>query len=206
MFYTFKSKMLNKEKFKNQKGMGLAEITIVLLIIAIVVVLALPQIISSRRLFRFSGAQRQVAATLRDTRQEAMTQRTAITFRYDDTNKQMIVYGGKFGALGDARNPIMPMTGDGLNPDELAYGRPSGAPVAALGDGSNLTALTGNMTEVVFQADGSVINSSNLPQNQAMFFYNTNNPQETAFAVSVLGAGGRVKIWRYNPGVNAYVE
>lgn len=184
----------------------MAEITVVLLILAIVVVLALPQIISSRRLFRFSEAQRQIAATLRDTRQEAMSQRTPITFRYDDASKQMIVYGGKFGAFGDSRNPIMPMSGDGLNADELAYGRPAGVPTAALGDGSNLTALTSNIVEVVFQSDGSVINSSNIPQNEAMFFYNTKNPAETAFAVSVLGAGGRVKIWRYNPGVNAYVE
>ncbi|MGI8470195.1 MAG: prepilin-type N-terminal cleavage/methylation domain-containing protein [Pyrinomonadaceae bacterium] len=198
--------MSNKQGNKNQKGVGLAELVVVLLVIAIVVVLALPQVISSRRLFRFSGLQRQISATLRDTRQEAMSQRTAITFRYDDTQKAMIVYGGNFGALGDAKNPIMPMNGDGLTADEIVYGRPSDAPVAALGDGSNLTALASNFVEIQYQPDGSVSNSSNVPQNRALFFYDPKTPSDTAFAVSVLGAGGRVKIWRYSSGVNAYVE
>lgn len=198
--------MSQKQKNRNQKGVGLIELVIVLLMVAIIVVLALPQVISSRRLFRFSGLQRQVSATLRDTRQEAMSQRTAITFRYDDVNKVMIVYGGKFGALKDARNPIMPMTGDGLTADEVVYGRPAGAPAAALGDGSNLTALSSDAVEIQYQSDGSVINSSNIPQNKALFFYDPKTPADTAFAVSVLGAGGRVKIWRYSSGVNSYVE
>lgn len=198
--------MLKTQKNKRQHGVGLIEIVIVLLVMAIIVVLALPQIMSSRRLFRFSGLQRQISATLRDTRQEAMSQRTAITFRYDNASKTMIVYGGKFGAPGDAKNPVMPMTGDGVADDELAYGRPAGAPAAALGDGLNLTALSSNAVEVQYQPDGSVINSSNVPENKALFFYNTKNPAETAFAVSVLGAGGRAKIWRYSIGVNAYVE
>lgn len=197
---------LNKINNKNQKGIGLIEIVIVLLVLAIIVVIALPQIMSSRRLFRFSGLQRQVAATLRDTRQEAMSQRKAITFRYDDTNKRMIVYGGRFGDLGDAKNPVMQMSGEGLIPDEIVYGRPAGAPSAALGDSSNLTKLSGNTVEVEFQPDGSVVNKDDIPQNKALFFYNPKTPADTAFAVSILGAGGRAKVWRYSSGVNAYVE
>lgn len=199
-------RLKNKKYLTGQRGIGLIEVVIVLLVIAIVVVLALPQVISSRRLFRFSALQRQVSATLRDTRQEAMSQRTAITFRYDNTNKTMIVYGGNFGALGDAKNPIMPMTGDGLTAEEVMYGRPNGAPTAALGDSSNMTELTDNVVEVQYQPDGSVINSSDVPQNRALFFYDPKTPADTAFAVSVLGAGGRTKIWRYSSGVNSYVE
>lgn len=207
--FSFHQITMNNRKnqiIRNQKGFGLIEIVIVLLILAIIVVLALPQIISSRRLFRFSGLQRQVAATLRDTRQEAITQRTAVTFRYDNTEKRMIVYGGKFGAFGDAKNPIMPMSGDGLVAEEIGYGRPTGAPVSALGDSSNMTDLTDSAVEVQFQPDGSVVNASDIPQNKALFFYNPKTPADTSFAVSVLGAGGRVKIWRYSSGAGAYVE
>lgn len=198
--------MSQNHKSRKEKGVGLIEIVIVLLVLAIIVVFALPQVISSRRLFRFSALQRQVAATLRDTRQEAMSQRTAITFRYDDANKRMIVYGGNFGAFGDAKNPIMPMSGDGLTTDEIVYGRPAGAPAAALGDSSNLNDLSSGFVEVQFQPDGSVINESDVPQNKALFFYDPKTPADTAFAVSVLGAGGRAKIWRYSSGVNSYVE
>lgn len=187
-------------------GFSLVELVIVILIIAIVVVLALPQIISSRRLFRFSAIQRQVAASMRDARQEAMSQRSAITFRYENNNKRIVFWGGAYGALNDSRNRVVALVGDGVASDELVYGRPSGAPAAALGDGSNMTALATSAVEIQFQPDGSVIDANNNPQNKAVFFYNSKSPQDTAFAVSVLGAGGRAKIWRYSKGAKAYVE
>lgn len=200
------SNMLNKTTHKGQQGIGLAELLIVLLVIAIIVVLALPQIISSRRLFRFSGMQRQVVATLRDTRQEAMSQRAAVTFRYDDNKKRIVIYGGSFGALNDEKNYIIQVSGDGVLANEIVYGRPPAVSVAALGDGANLTTLSDQAVEIQFQPDGSVVDASDNPQNKSLFFYNSKSPDDTAFAVSVLGAGGRAKLWRYSKGVNSYVE
>jgi Tfp pilus assembly protein FimT len=194
------------DKRRSQRGVSLPELVIVFFVIAIIVVLALPQILSSRRLFRFSGMQRQVVASLREARQEAMSQRAAVTFRYDDASKQLVIYGGSFGARGDAKNRALSIADEGLTTAEVVYGRPAGAPVAALGDTSNLTALTDQAVEITFQPDGSVVDDSDVPVNKALFFYNSKNPAGTAFAVSVLGAGGRVKIWRYSQGVNAYVE
>ena len=193
-------------KKKQQNGIGVIELVIVFLIVAIIVVLALPQIMTSRRLIRFSGVQRQVATALREARQEAMSQRAAITFQYDNANKRTVIWGGSFGSLGNAKNRIATVVGDGLQPDDIVYGRPTGASTAALGDGTNITNLTGNKIDVTFQTDGSVIDASNNPKNQALFFYGAQNPAETAFAISVLGAGGRTKIWRYSVGANIYVE
>lgn len=199
--------MVNKsQKRRDQKGFSLVELLIVLLVIAIIVVLALPQIMSSRRLFRFAGVQRQVITVMREARQEAMSQRAAITFRYDNTNKRILLFGGKFGIAGDAKNQIHELTGDGIPPDDVVYGRPAGATTAALGDSTNLTALTANTVDISFQTDGSVVDASNNPQNKALFFYDGSSPAESAFAVSVLGAGGRAKIWRYSSSVNIYVE
>jgi hypothetical protein len=76
----------------------------------------------------------------------------------------------------------------------------------ALGDSANLTATTANVVNITFQPDGSVINASNTPQNNALFFYHSKYPQDTAFAISILGAGGRIKIWRYSKGAQVYVE
>ena len=200
--------MLDIRKNKGQQGVGLPELLIVVLVISIIVVMALPQIIASRRLSRFSEMQSQLVASLRDTRQEAMSQRTPITLRYDDINKRIVIYGGSFGVSGDGRNRVLAVATDGLAPTEVIYGRPVNAPAAAaaLGDGSIVTPLTAGGVEVQFQPDGSVIDGGKKPQNKALFFYNSKNPGETAFAVSVLGAGGRAKLWRYSPGVNAYVE
>lgn len=191
---------------KNQKGFSLPELLIVVLIIAIVTVFALPQINSTRRAFRFSGIQRLIAASLGNARQEAMSQRLPITIRYADAEKKMIMHGGKFGTLGDVNNQTVELSGSGILSNELVYGRPGGAPAAALADTANLTPLAAGAAAITFQSDGSVIDAANNPQNNALFFYHSQYPNEMAFAISVLGAGGRVKVWRYNRNSNLYVE
>ncbi len=193
-------------KLGKQKGFSLPELLVVLLVAAIILVLALPQILSSRRLFRFSGLQRQVATSLREARQEAMSQRKPITLRYDNANKRIITYGGSFGANGDPKNIVVELSGAGVDAIDVKYGRPPGATSSALSDTTNLSSLSSNAVDITFQADGSVIDAGNNPQNQALFFYHDKYRMETAFAVSILGAGGRIKVWRYSQGVNAYVE
>jgi Tfp pilus assembly protein FimT len=197
---------MNKKLLHNQSGIGIVEVVIVMLVIAILVVLALPQIMSSRRLMRFSGMQKSVVAELRDARQEAMTERQPVTFRYDDATKTVIIYGGQFGAAGAGANKIVTLTDSGLSTGELIYGRPPGALVSALADGSNMTALSSNVVDITFQADGSVVDAGGNPINKALFFYDNKNANGTAFAVSILGAGGRAKMWRFSQGVNSYVE
>jgi prepilin-type N-terminal cleavage/methylation domain-containing protein len=197
---------VKQEKRKNQKGFSLPELLVVVIIIAIIGVIAIPQIIASRRAFRFSGMQRQVAATLTEARQQAMSQRKPITFRYKNTEKEAVIYGGSFGALNDSKNKVEYLYGSGVLQNEIIYGRPAGVSTAALGDGTNMTALSGGVVEVTFQPDGSVLDAANNPVNKTLFFYHNKNTKGTAFAVSVLGAGGRVKVWRYSAGVNKYVE
>jgi prepilin-type N-terminal cleavage/methylation domain-containing protein len=193
-------------KLKRQKGFSLPELIIVLLILAILAVLALPQVISARRAFRFSAMQRQIASTLKDARNEAMAQRTPITFLYDNLNKRIVLHGGKFGAYGDAKNLKSDLAGSGLEAGKIVYGRPSGVPNRALADTSNLTPLVSETASITFQPDGSVLDAAQVPKNHALFFYNNVARNEMAFAVSVLGAGGRVKVWRLNKAGNLYVE
>ncbi|MBS1794898.1 MAG: GspH/FimT family pseudopilin [Acidobacteria bacterium] len=198
--------IISEVRSAGQKGVSVPELIVVLLVAAIIIVLALPQVLSSRRLFRFSGIQREVTTSLREARQEAMSQRKTVTFRYDNGNKKIFIYGGDFGTLGDPKNRYIDLAGAGVDADDVKYGRPPGVPASALGDTTNLTNLSSNAVEITFQPDGSVINASNNPQNQALFFYHEKYRLQTAFAVSVLGAGGRIKVWRYSQGVNAYVE
>jgi Tfp pilus assembly protein FimT len=189
-----------------EKGFSTIELVIVALIISIVALIAVPQIMNARRLMRFSGLQRQISTTLRNARQEAMSQRTPITVIYDDAAKKMSVSGGKFGAVGTQNNTVFNFADEGLATIDVTYGKPSGASASALGDGSNVELLVAGKADITFQADGAVVDAGNNPQNKALFFYESQNPTGMAFAISVLGAGGRVKIWKYASGSNNYVE
>src|SRR5829696_9123927 len=135
------SAISRKFNLRKQKGFSLPELIIVLLVGAIILTLALPQVISSRRLFRFSGFQRQITTSLREARQEAMSQRKPVTFRYDNTSKYIVTYGGDFGALGDVKNVVVSLAGSGVEADDVKYGRPSGVPTSALSDTTNQTSL-----------------------------------------------------------------
>ena len=194
------------EKHIKQKGFSFPELLIVVFIISIISVIALPQINAARRAFRFSGMQRQIAATLTEARQQAMSQRKAITARYKNAEKEIVIYGGSYGTINDSKNKIEQLYGSGIEKEEIVYGRPTGVSPAALGDGTNLAALAGEMMEITFQPDGTVFDASGNPENKTLFFYHKKSAKDMAFAISVLGAGGRVKLWRYSRSVNKYVE
>ena len=200
------------------RGFTLAELLLVLAIGAIVTAIAVPQLISSRRLQRLASLPRQITSQLRLARQTAMSQRRATTFQYDDQNKQIsIIVHATDGqtVLTDPNYPnttgssvlsTFSLTGFGITSSEISYGIPSGLPTNALGDGSTLSALSNNRVNITFQPDGSVINGQGQPVNFALFFYNSQTPKETASALSVLGSAGRIKIWRYSSNATKYIE
>lgn len=196
----------NHGNIRKQKGFGLPELLIIIFVISIIGVLALPRIMSSRRLSQFAEMQKQIVLSLNDARQEAITQRTPITFRYDNLNKIIVIYNGNFGALGDAKNRVLGLSGFGLEKSEIVYGRANGTAESPLTDTSNLTNLTESSVEIIFNADGSVLDESNNPQNNALFFYHKKYPKDTAFAVSVLGDKGQVKAWTYSKNIKDYVK
>ena len=195
-------------------GFSLIQMLIVVALLLILVAMAVPQVISMRRLLRFNGIQREVIAQLRLTRQLAMSQRQVMRFRYDNTNKQLVIIDNQ--ERGTAANPIAndttndrvvkttSLTGSGVPADEIVYGQPGGT-TNALPDGASMGTLNNGLVEIIFQPDGSVVDSSGNPVNAALFFYDNKAPTATAIAVSVLGAGGRVKTWRYSPNASSYV-
>jgi len=110
----------------------------------------------------------------------------------------------------------------GIPISEIAYGVPSGLPTAALGDGIPMTGPkttldTNSRFNVTFQADGSVVDSAGIPVGgsavsqcipweRAMLIYNSKAPKGTAAAISVMGASGRIKVWRFNISANTFEE
>jgi Tfp pilus assembly protein FimT len=212
----------------DERGVSIMEIIIVLAMISVLTAAAVPQIISQRRLVRSSAVVREVSTQMRLARQLAMSQRRAFTFQYDDTTKSLKVIGpidpgtvaladpGYPNNTGSSTIVDFPLTQGGLSASEIVYGipttadLPSGAPTiptTALADGASKTNLnSSSKLNITFQPDGSVIDSGGGLVNRALFIFNGRAAQATASAVSVLGASGRVKSWRYTTNGNRYAD
>jgi prepilin-type N-terminal cleavage/methylation domain-containing protein len=114
----------------------------------------------------------------------------------------------------------IPLTQGGLSAAEITYGIPAGSPplpagapvipTTKLDDNILMTPLTpagaGGKLNITFQPDGSVIDAAGIPLDRAMFLFNNAAAQATASAISVAGASGRIKGWRYNLSGNTYAE
>ena len=217
------------QTWHSSSGRSLVETLMVVTIAAVLGAVAVPQMISARRLMRSAALPREVVAQLRFAKQQAMSQRQAFTFQYDDSTKQIkIIDHNNNGnatptcnvagtaVLADVLYPntacsstvlTVPLGGGPVPAADISVGVPSGlSGVSTLDDTTTPTALTGSKLNITFQPDGSVIDAAGNPANRTLFLYNNRVPTETAVAISVLGLAGRVKIWRYSSSVNKYAE
>ena len=213
-------------------GFSLHELLIVMGIMAIISAIALPRLISSARLIGSTGMPREIVTYLRFARQEALTRQMVITCRYDDQTKTItIINHGERGITYDPTTDAMvklpgntaatanqvadvtieqqTLTRTGITANDLILGRADGKDPATttLDDGTLMTTLPASkQINITFQPDGSVVNAQNASLNRTLFLYNQQAQQDTAFAISVLGTTGRVKLWRYDKNATKYSE
>lgn len=215
-------------RWDSESGRSVIETLMVVAIAALLVSVAIPQMLSARRLIRSSALPREIATQLRFTRQQAMSQRQAFTFQYDDSTKTIKIFDHNNNnnanagcnmsgqaVLSTSGYPntsctttvvTVPLTQGGLSSSEIIYGIPGGITPTALDDGNTQTALTGSVVNITFQPNGAVIDSAGNYARPTMFFYNALAPTQTASAISVLGAAGRIKVWRYSSNATKFVE
>jgi prepilin-type N-terminal cleavage/methylation domain-containing protein len=205
------------DKLFRMRGFSLVEMIIVLLLLAILAAVAIPELIMSRKLWQFAGMKQQIVASLREARQLAISQNRRITLQYNDTTKTLRIFDdnsnitpppdGGVGPINDSRNKIVRLDINGVSPTDIVYGTPSGLlPLPLTLDDTAIFSCAsagricaGEIVNVTFNARGDAINQVNgNPANYAFFFYNNHIGAEAAFAISVLGPGGRVRVWAYN--------
>lgn len=177
--------------FKQSGGFSLVELLIVLVIGGILSAIAIPAMVSQRRLTRFSGVTREFMTQLRYARQLAMSERQAITFQYNDLTKEIriidhnndpTVATSGTAVLADPSYPntaapaqvvmTVSLLQGGLPISEISYGVPTAstglpsghsAVPTSLGDGTSMTSLASNRINLTFQADGSVVSQTGVP-------------------------------------------
>jgi len=201
----------------SSEGFSAIELLIVIAVLAIFAAISIPSFLNAQRKLRANGQIREVASNLRLARQEAMSNLRAVTFQYDDQNKRMVVIrhtGAGVGMLTAGNYPnngvvvrSVALAGGGVSADQMSYGLPGGVLPPLLSDNTRMTPLPINgQINITFQPDGSVIDTNGNPVDTALFLFNRQAPQDTATGISVLGAAGRVKMWRYSTRTYAYVE
>ena len=216
------------ETREKEAGHSVVETMMVLTIAAILTSVAVPQMLSARRLLRASSMAREIATQLRFARQQAMTQRQAFTFQYDNSTKTVKIFdhnntnnanaGCNLSGVQVLSTSGYPNTActtivttvpvaTGTFASELTYGIPSGISNTTLDDGNTLTALSGSgIVNITFQPDGTVIDNTGSFTTATLFFYNNQVPTQTASAISILGSAGRIKIWRYSTSAAKFAE
>jgi|SRR5438105_5187923 len=215
--------------WRSQSGRSLVETVIVVAIASLLTALAVPQMLNARRLIRSNALPREIATQLRFTRQQAMSQRQAFTFQYDNSTKTIKIYDHNnndnatsgcnmtgVAVLSASGYPntscsttalTVPLATGSLAPADLSYGIPSGINAnTTLDDGNTMTALAGTVVNITFQPDGTVIDSAGNYAKPTLFLYNNQIPNQSAVAISVLGAAGRIKVWRYSTSASKYAE
>jgi prepilin-type N-terminal cleavage/methylation domain-containing protein len=215
--------------WRSSSGRTLIEMLVVVAIAAILTSVALPQLISARRLMRSNALPREIATQLRFARQQAMSQRQAFTLQYDDSTKQIRIFdhnnnnnatsgcnmtGTQVLTATNYPNTAcstavltVPMAGGaGLPTSEVSFGVPGVITNTTLGDNTTPTALTGTVLNITFQPEGTVLDWQGNFASPTLFLYNNKVPSQTAAAISVLGSSGRIKIWRYDTSANKYAE
>src|ERR1700681_3827092 len=76
-------------RWHSNSGTSVLETLAVVAAAAILTAVAVPQMISARRLMRSNALPREIVTQLRFARQQAMSQRQAFTFQYDDSTKKI---------------------------------------------------------------------------------------------------------------------
>jgi Tfp pilus assembly protein PilE len=181
-----------RRRHASSGGYSFMELIIVCAIIGVISAIAVPAMMTQRRLIRSSAVTREIMTQLRYARQLAMSQRQAITFQYDNVAKQILIIdhnndpNSATSGTAVLADPAYPNTASpaavvatvtllqgGLPAAEIEYGIPTTStglpvghptiPTTALTDGVSLTPLVSDKFNITFQADGSVASPTGVP-------------------------------------------
>jgi len=175
----------------SQAGYSLIELMATLAIMGIVSAIAFVNIGATLPGLKSDGAMRLVMTQLNTARETAITQRRNFQVSFINGNRIQIIRQN-FPAGTTLLSTVYLEGGLTYRVDpSIALDTPEGF-------GKSLGVDFGTAISILFSPDGTLINQSGVPVNGTVFLSSPNTPQRSARAVTVLGATGRVRGYRWS--------
>ena len=172
-----------------ERGVTLIDTMVVLAVMTIIGSMATMQMVTVRRSLKGDGAMRVVMAQLVTARETAMTQRRNIEVQFLGENWLQIVRH-------EVPSGTTLVTNVALE-GNARYSLVDGVPDIPEDSNGNATAVSfGTTPLIMFTPSGSLVDSAGAPLNGTIFLSVDGQP-ESARAVTVLGAVGRVLAYRW---------
>jgi Tfp pilus assembly protein FimT len=188
------TKSISAGRSGNQaRGFTMIELAIVVILLMVVSAMALIQLHPTLQQQEANAAMIEVASELRQAREMAITQRRQIQVTFVGTNQialtRLNINPGPVGNM-QIQAPMVYMltAGKGDTPDGFG----NTGPIVFAG-------IIGGPPTMMFQSDGTFVNTVGVAINGTVFLGNPNEPT-AARAVTVLGATGRIKMYKANAG------
>jgi type II secretory pathway pseudopilin PulG len=180
---------------RSEAGFNIVELAFTLAIICVVVVVVFEAYANAYPAFRATSSMQLLQAQLRQAREVSIDQRRSVQVTFQGTSELVAVIVG----INGASNTTLY---DYFLPEGLKYVVLSGVPDTPDGYGNSYAvnyACPSNTLPctITFQSDGSVQDGSSGSANGSIFIGITGQIQ-TARAVTVLSATGRMRAWSYN--------
>ena len=173
---------------RSQRGISVIDMMVTLSVMAIVGSMGTMQIATVRQSMQSDGAMRLAMAQLNTAREMAITQRRNMEVRFVGNNWLQIVRN-------DVPSGTTVLTNVAFE-GNAQYSLVSGVSDTPDGFGNSSAISFGSAATIMFATDGTLIDNNGSPVNGTVFLSIANIPKSVR-AVTVLGATGRVRGYRW---------
>ncbi|HMT09343.1 MAG TPA: type II secretion system protein [Pyrinomonadaceae bacterium] len=210
-----RSGMVSRVNLRKAVGFSLPELLAVLAILAIILTVSIPYLLSYRKLYRSDDQALKLMDMMQEASQYALTRRRTFRFEIDltdneakiideaGTNPDFVIKSVPLDKVADVRVDIIPSGVTRPNPPNY-----NNAVFAAdtLGHMDGSTSVTNHSVWAMrFQRDGSAVNAAGLPVSATLFIWppasaGSSTPRNTREirAITVFAPSSAVRFWKYN--------
>lgn len=200
---------------KSAAGFSMAELLVVMAIIAIMAAVSIPYIYSYRVLYKSEEQALKVMDIMRETSQLALTRRRTFRMEVDMTDNALLIIDEN-GSADDILIKSIPFEAPGMlrldvkpagisQPNPPNY-NPAVFALDSVGHMNGSTPVIGHRVWALrFRSDGSVVTAANNPVSATMFIFPSAGPSsdvptdnKQVRAITVYGGSGAVRYWKYD--------